>query len=80
MQCFKLKTINLSKLQLAANNDLETEAQINHLNMEGKGQNPGVFPARRPLRVVCHMDNFLAVLTWGEDEVGDREKGKLFVL
>ena len=40
MQCFKLKTINLSKLQLAANNDLETEAQINHLNrsMEGKGQ------------------------------------------
>ena len=39
---FKLKTINLSKLQLAANNDLETETQINHLNrsMEGKGQNP----------------------------------------
>ena len=45
MQCFKLKTINLSKLQLAANNDLETEAQINHLNrsMERKGQNPREF-------------------------------------
>ena len=45
MQCFKLKTINLSKLQIAANNDLETEAQINHLNrsMEGKGQNPREF-------------------------------------
>lgn len=45
MQRFKLKTINLSKLQLSASNDLETEAQIIPLSrsVEGKGQNPREF-------------------------------------
>lgn len=51
MQCFKLKTVNLSKLQFSANNDLETEAQIIQLNRSmkrtGQTKSKGISPAMK---------------------------------
>lgn len=31
----------------------------------GRTKSKGIFPAMKPLRAVCQMDSFMAVLTWG---------------